>query len=116
MSLTSYRAAPPRGRRIGVVDLWRGYCFSESGRPGGDLLSHVLRRSTIGAEGFHGRVRDGIGCRPLAMTTRSTRLTKAVCDRGRKRFDVVSTILRAVLPLRVALDGFLIHQRNDQAY
>ena len=31
-------------------------------RPGGDLLSHVLGRSTIGAEGFHGRVRDGIGC------------------------------------------------------
>jgi hypothetical protein len=30
--------------------------------PGGDLLFHVLRRSTIGAEGFHGRVRDGIGC------------------------------------------------------
>ena len=33
-----------------------------SGRPGGDLLSRVLGRSTIGAEGFHGRVRDGIGC------------------------------------------------------
>ena len=33
------------------------------GRPGGDLLSRVLGRSTIGAEGFHGRVRDGIGCR-----------------------------------------------------
>ena len=32
------------------------------GRPGSDLLSRVLRRSTIGAEGFHGRVRDGIGC------------------------------------------------------
>ena len=32
------------------------------GGPGGDLLSHVLRRSTIGADGFHGRVRDGIGC------------------------------------------------------
>src|SRR5919112_6364827 len=45
---------------------------SAAGGPGGDLLSHVLRRSTIGAEGFHGRVRDGIGCGPLAMTTRST--------------------------------------------
>jgi hypothetical protein len=32
------------------------------GRPGGDLLFRALRRSTIGAEGFHGRVRDGIGC------------------------------------------------------
>src|SRR4051812_24485292 len=37
----------------------------KAGGFGGDLLSHVLRRSTIGAEGFHGRVRDGIGCRPL---------------------------------------------------
>ena len=40
------------------------------GRPGGDLLSRVLGRSTIGAEGFHGRVRDGIGCWPLAIATR----------------------------------------------
>src|SRR5207244_12683461 len=32
------------------------------GGPGGDLLFRALRRSTIGAEGFHGRVRDGIGC------------------------------------------------------
>ena len=31
------------------------------GRPGGDLLSRVLRQSTIGAEAFDGRVRDGIG-------------------------------------------------------
>ena len=40
------------------------------GRPGSDLLFHTLRCSTIGAEGFHGRVRDGIGCLPLAITTR----------------------------------------------
>ena len=39
-------------------------CLSVLRRPGGDLLSHALRRSTIGAEGFHGRVRDGIGCLP----------------------------------------------------
>lgn len=33
-------------------------------RPGGDLLSQVLRHSTIGAGAFDGRVRDGIGsCR-----------------------------------------------------
>jgi hypothetical protein len=39
-------------------------------RPGGDLLSHVLRHSTIGAEEFNGRVRDGIGFRLLARATR----------------------------------------------
>ena len=36
-------------------------CLSVQGRPGGDLLSRGLSRSTIGAEGFHFRVRDGIG-------------------------------------------------------
>ena len=39
-------------------------------RPGSDLLSRVLRRSTISAEEFNGRVRNGIGFRLLAMTTR----------------------------------------------
>ena len=33
-----------------------------AGRPGSDLLSRALRHSTIGATGFHGRVRNGIGC------------------------------------------------------
>src|SRR3546814_40719 len=77
MSLTSYRAAPPRGRAIGfesdglpsgarrgagrglefqgwscaVLGCFPVRCFfSVLGRPGGDLLSHVLRRNTIGAE------------------------------------------------------------------
>ena len=48
-----------------------------SGYPGDDLLSHVLGRSTIDAEGFHGRVRNGIGYRPLAITTRSPERTDA---------------------------------------
>ena len=37
---------------------------------GGDLLSHVLRRSTIGATALNCRVRDGIGCFARAMTTK----------------------------------------------
>src|SRR5712692_4278871 len=40
------------------------------GRPGSDLLSQGLSHSTIGAEEFNGRVRDGIGCKLLARTTR----------------------------------------------
>ena len=56
------------------------------GRPGDDLLFRTLRHSTIGAEGFHGRVRDGIGCRLLAIITRSS---KPSCDLP-GRFDRAS--------------------------
>ena len=40
------------------------------GRPGGDLLSRGLSQSTIGAEEFNGRVRNGIGWGLLAKATR----------------------------------------------
>ena len=43
------------------------------GGPGSDLLSRVLRRSTIGAGAFHGRVRNGTGCSRPAITTRSAK-------------------------------------------
>ena len=69
MSLTSYRAAPPRG---GVDDVGFWENCEWAGGPGGDRLFRTLRCSIIGAEGFHGRVRDGIGCRALAMATRSS--------------------------------------------
>ena len=90
MSLTSYRAAPPRvtrsangipcarpqkrpgtqakkdretGRSAGAAEPRRRVKRKqhELGRPGSDLLSRVLRQSTIGAGEFHGRVRNGIG-------------------------------------------------------
>ena len=38
--------------------------------PGNDLLFHALRQSTIGANSFHGRVRDGIGCLSVAIVNR----------------------------------------------
>ena len=77
MSLTSYRAAPSR------ANVWRTYfgrcivreipllCCKEALfiRFGSDLLSHVLRRSTISAAALNCRVRDGIGCFARAMTT-----------------------------------------------
>ena len=85
MSLTSYRAAPPRAEEKGSSE-WRidigllGIRYSprihrkeESFvlcRPGDDLLSQVLRHSTIGAEAFDGRVRDGIGSDRFAEATR----------------------------------------------
>ena len=47
-----------------------------TGRPGSDLLSHTLRCSTIGANRFHGRVRDGVGWFTDAITTRPSRHMK----------------------------------------
>ncbi len=101
MSLTSYRAAPPRVKGcsgLSCFGLWVhgldhidpalgrkrdrrpfgppvGCLVCEEdlfvfGRPGGDLLSQVLRHSTIGAEAFDGRVRDGIGSGHFARATR----------------------------------------------
>ena len=43
------------------------------GRSGSDLLSRVLRQSTIGAKGFNCRVRNGIVWDTFAMTTRSSK-------------------------------------------
>ena len=68
------------------------------GRPGSDLLSRVLRRSTIGAGAFHGRVRNGIGCSHPAVTTRSAKrnvhekLVFFVC------FDLIFYIAHARAP------------------
>ena len=41
-------------------------------RPGGDPLSHRSNGSTLGAARFHGRVRNGVGWDPRALTTRSS--------------------------------------------
>src|SRR6185437_1180383 len=89
MSLTSYRAAPPRGKRSndGARDIvLSGACWIDESAslrseawlywPGGDLLFHVLGRSTIGAEGFHGRVRDGIGCRVPRHNHQTSKATR----------------------------------------
>ena len=53
-----------------VLIMTRKEEFSVLGRPGSDLLSQCLSHSTIGAEEFNGRVRDGIGFKLLARTTR----------------------------------------------
>ena len=73
MSLTSYRAAPPR-----VMVWFRWESVSGLVRFGGDLLSHVLRRSTIGAAALNGRVRDGIGCFARAVATKPEKPERAV--------------------------------------
>ena len=93
MSLTSYRAAPPRAKHTTSDGRGRDahnptdskelaklvICYDDihvAGRPGSDLLSRALRQSTIGATGFHGRVRNGIGWDTCAITTWSSRHMK----------------------------------------
>ena len=71
MSLTSYRAAPPRVNSSACRDRSIGMRLA-FGRSGSDLLSRALGHSTIGAESFHVRVRNGIGCTPLARATGSS--------------------------------------------
>jgi hypothetical protein len=72
MSLTSYRAAPPRAGSVGVClgivrfGIMKGVLIFVLCKPGNGLLSRALRRSTIGAKVFNGRVRDGIGFYHLA--------------------------------------------------
>ena len=59
--------------------------ISVLGRPGSDLLFQALRLSTIGAGEFNGRVRDGIGYRLPANTTRSAKDgNRTCCADGRK--------------------------------
>ena len=70
MSLTSYRAAPSRAGLVFRLERYLLFVFSFLTRFGGDLLSHVLRRSTIGATALNGRVRNGSGCFARAMTTK----------------------------------------------
>ena len=87
MSLTSYRAAPPRGGEVLFLRcVWRkgdvnGFlcACSRASMPGDDLLFHRLSDSTIGAVGFHGRVRDGIGWDTDAMATRQWSLRACGC-------------------------------------
>ena len=69
--------------------------FSVFCRPRGDLLFHVLRRSTIGAGVIYGRVRDGIGYGRPAKATRpakdrkcSTLLDAAPCGTAPSSFSI----------------------------
>ena len=109
MSLTSYRAAPPRderdrGARVLRPGAPRSVCRfvlrDILDRPGDDLLSRVLRHSTIGAEEFNGRVRDGIGFWLLARATGPAK-------------DMAS--IRSFVFCRVLLSVADIDHENDQA-
>jgi hypothetical protein len=55
------------------------------GRPGNDLLSRDLSRSTIGPGAFHGRVRNGIGCSHPGIITRSAKACDILFAHGDSR-------------------------------
>ena len=52
------------------MDGFQACLYPPASMPGDDLLFHRLSDSTIGAVGFHGRVRDGIGWDTDAIATR----------------------------------------------
>lgn len=68
-SLTNKKAAP-KGGSFWSLTSRREILLRFLTRFGGVLLSHALRRSTIGATVLNCRVRDGIGCFTCAMTTK----------------------------------------------
>src|SRR5215208_4481349 len=67
------RKKPSRFREGFFVFDHRVEEVSVFGRPGSDLLFQALRLSIIRAGEFNGRVRDGIGYRLPASTTRSAK-------------------------------------------
>lgn len=70
-------------------------------RPGNDLLSRVLRHSTISAEEFNGRVRDGIGFWLLAQATGPAKDMASIWSFVLSRFVLVSRtlIMRTIKPI-----------------
>ena len=79
----------------------RYFFYQELIRFGDDLLSHVLRRSTIGATALNGWVRDGTRCFARAMITKPN---KFLIKRSAQQSDGVTTAaLSVVCPSRVQL-------------
>src|SRR5438105_5500907 len=76
------RKKPSRFREGFFVFDHRVEEISVFGRPGSDLLFQALRLSIIGAGEFNGRVRDGIGFRLPASTTRSVKNGKPTTGSG----------------------------------
>ena len=77
-------------------------------RSGDDLLSHTLRCSTIGAEGLHGRVRNGIGCCPLAIITGSTQCVIEEMSWPRTKSRTI-TIKWLLYGYKFSVLGLLLH-------
>ena len=88
-----------------MVNLWVCVVEDPAWWPGGDRLSRALRRSTMGAGVFHGRVRYGIGCIiPAIATGPPGRILVLMVRRLVGSDDVESgLVLRAVPSLLMAM-------------
>ena len=80
--LNARTAGGPAVRKCRSSEEDIGSFVSVLGRPGSDLLSQVLRHSTIGAGAFDGRVRDGIGSCHAAEATRPAKNRSMVSGRS----------------------------------
>jgi hypothetical protein len=120
MSLTSYRAAPPRakegtplwGRGVLFCE-WVRYVWAPATKPGGVLLFHRLSDSTIGAVWFHVRVRDGIGWVTDAMATKLCGRRAVYRSRNRAYYAVLSYPL-SLSGFRPVIDGGALQARIEQ--
>src|SRR5919107_3772763 len=83
------------------------------GWPGDDLLSRVLRHSTIGAEAFNGRVRDGIGFWRLAQITGPAK--DNFCGLRRRRARPCAWLPRASARARIRACGPSARSRSAQS-
>ena len=80
------------------------HSFCDLIRFGDDLLSHVLRRSTIGAKALNGWVRDGTRCFALAMITKpkeASRLHFCVAESNEREAAHIWVHAPAPSPFRV---------------
>src|SRR5215471_5810448 len=70
-------------------------------RPGSDRLSRGFCRSTMGAGGFNGRVRNGIGWNSPARTTRSAKNRKRSTEyRDQNKRDLPIPVFRTLYSAR----------------
>jgi hypothetical protein len=94
-------------------------CLNEEvsvlGRPGSDLLFQVLRLSTIGAGEFYGRVRDGIGYRLPASTTRPAKDRSKANSEWRMVKRPLPPIRYSLLTIRELVFRMGIEDKSDQA-
>ena len=92
------KAPPPEGDGVLCIE-HRMRRISVLCRPGSDLLSQGLSHSTIGAEEFNGRVRNGIGLRLFAKTTRPAKDRNTKQSRQTHTECVWTLKMRAIKPI-----------------